>query len=224
MHMAAPAVWDRPDTVANFARSAPNPQLMDYAREHRCPWSSTRVLDIGCGAGRNAVPLAEHGFDVTGLDQSRPMLEAASRRGVGRLRIVEGAMDALPILERSVDLIVAHGIWNLARSDGEFRAALAEAGRVAAADCALFVFTFSRRTLAASATPVPGQQFVFTQFSGAPQVFLTQDQLESELRHAGFDPDPDLPVSELNLPPPGQLRFGGAAVIFQGGFRKKGAY
>lgn len=223
MQNVGPAVWDRPEMVASFARSEPNPQLMDYARTHRCPWCSTRVLDIGCGAGRNAVPLADHGFDVIGLDQSRPMLEAVSaRHREGRLSIVEATMDALPILDRSVDLIVAHGIWNLARSDDEFRAALDEAGRVAAEDCALFVFTFSRRTLAPSAGPVPGQRYVFTQFSGAPQVFLTQEQLESELGRAGFDKDPDLPLRELNVPSPGQIRTTGAPVIYQGGFRKRG--
>ena len=65
----------------------------------------------------------------------------------------------------------------------------------------------------------PGEAFVFTQFSGSPQVFLTRDQLFEELRQAGFEADPDLPLRELNVPPPGQVRMGGAPVIFEAGFR-----
>ncbi len=83
-------------------------------------------------------------------------------------------MAALPIHGASIDFIVAHGIWNLARSGDEFRGAVREAARVARPGAALFVFTFSRHTLPADVEPVAGETFVFTQFSGAPQCFLTE--------------------------------------------------
>ena len=220
----ATAVWNRPQVVDGFARATPNPQLMMYARWRRRPWTATRVLDIGCGAGRNAVPLALDGFNVTAIDRSRPMLAAAAHRdSTGRVKIIEGAMDDLPIGNRTIDLIVAHGIWNLARSDAEFHRATAEAARVATPGAALFVFTFSRSTLLPEAAPIGGQRFTFDQFSGEPQIFLTRDQLLIEMRAAGFSPDPDFPVRELNLPPEGRTRLGGAPVILEGAFRFGGA-
>ncbi len=39
-----------------------------------------RVLDIGCGTGRHAVPLAAMGLEVTGVDLSPAMLERAAAR------------------------------------------------------------------------------------------------------------------------------------------------
>ncbi len=38
------------------------------------------VLDVACGAGNLTIPLARHGFDITGLDASPEMLEAARRK------------------------------------------------------------------------------------------------------------------------------------------------
>lgn len=46
------------------------------------------VLELGCGTGRLAIPMAMAGLDVTGLDISRPMLAECRRKAhaVGRLR------------------------------------------------------------------------------------------------------------------------------------------
>jgi len=38
-----------------------------------------RLLDLGCGEGRNAVYFAKHGFEVVGLDASLPGLEKTKR-------------------------------------------------------------------------------------------------------------------------------------------------
>ena len=220
MDPLAGSPWSALSTVAGFSRSAPNATLLDYAQRHQRQGSTSRVLDIGCGAGRNAVPLALGGAEVIGLDLSWAMLSAAAGRDSrGRLRLALASMDTLPIGDRTVNLIVAHGIWNLARSGHEFRRAVAEAARVAVQGAALFVFTFSRHTLPTTARPLPGESFVFTDFSGEPQVFLTADELYEELHAVGFDADPELPLRELNLLVPGQLHRG-APVIYEAGFRR----
>jgi SAM-dependent methyltransferase len=215
--------WSEAGTVAGFAQSPPNDTLLRYAAARPRLTSHLRIVDIGCGAGRNAVPLAQPGSDVVGIDLSWPMLTAAAARVTGGLHVVLAPMDALPVRDGWADLVIAHGIWNLGRSASEFRQAVREAARIARPGAALFVFTFSRHTLPPEATPVAGEAFVFTQFSGRPQVFLTEQQLIDELGAAGFIPDPALPLREHNLPPPGQIRMGGAPVIYEGGFVRPGA-
>jgi ubiquinone/menaquinone biosynthesis C-methylase UbiE len=55
-----------------------------------------RVVDVGCGPGRVAAFLAEHGLDVIGVDVSQAML-AVARTAHPHIEFVEGRIDALPI-------------------------------------------------------------------------------------------------------------------------------
>ncbi|HXE79664.1 MAG TPA: class I SAM-dependent methyltransferase [Vicinamibacterales bacterium] len=218
--------WRTPATVAGFTASPPNETLIRFAAREMFRLEHPWAVDIGCGAARNAVPLAEGGWTVVGIDDSMPMLTAAAERarkaGVAeRCLVALATMDALPMRSGLADLIIAHGIWNLARSAAEFRRAVREAARVAKPGAALFVFTFSRTTLPPEAQPVAGEPFVFTQFSGQPQCFLTGAQLVAELSEGGFDPDPGVPLRELNVPPPGTRRMGGPPIIYEGTFRRR---
>lgn len=213
-----------PSTVDGFVRAEPNAVLLEYAARVQTR-DRGRLLDIGCGAGRNAIPLARSGWRVLGVDLSTPMLAAAKARAreqgaSARVDLALAPMTALPVRSGIIDFIVAHGIWNLARSAGEFRTAVREAARVARAGARLFVFTFSRHTLPRDAQPVGGESFVFTQFSGAPQVFLTETQLMEELGAGGFERDATLPIAEYNRPRPGALTAMTGPVIYEAAFRR----
>ena len=217
--------WSRRQTVAGFSTAAPNATLMRFAHDELQRLGSGRALDIGCGAGRNAIPLASLGWQVIGIDLSLPMIQAAAERAARdrvhhHLQLALATMDALPVRDRSCDLLIAHGIWNLARSAETFRRAIRGAARIAKVGAGLFVFTFSRATLAPQAVPIDGEPFVFTEFSGEPQCFLTEQQLLAELASAGFTPDPAVPLHELNRPPAGSLRTAGSPVIYEGAFRR----
>ena len=217
--------WNDAGVVGGFATAAPNEVLLAFARMELTRSPGGRVLDLGCGAARNAAPMAALGATVVGTDVAWPMLEAARRRvaaegASGRVLLAFAPMDRLPLRDASVDLVVAHGIWNLARSAAEFRRALREAARVARPGAGLFVFTFSRATLPPDAPPVPGEPFVFTQFSGEPQCFLTEAQLDEELSRAGFERDSPGPLTEYNRPVPGRTLTRSGPVIYEGTYRR----
>jgi ubiquinone/menaquinone biosynthesis C-methylase UbiE len=151
------------------------------------------------------------------------MIEAAAARPLsaeaGRISWHLAPMEELPVPSESVDLVIAHGIWNLARSGTQFRSAVREAARTAKHGAGLFVFTFSRHTLADSAQPVPGEAFVFTQFSGQPQCFLTESQLFEELAAENFAADHAIPLTEYNRPSARMVQQTGP-VIYEAAFRK----
>ncbi|MCI0184729.1 class I SAM-dependent methyltransferase [Sulfoacidibacillus ferrooxidans] len=48
---------------------------MNLAREYGSP-----ILEIACGTGRITVPMAEQGYDITGVDITQEMLEAARQK------------------------------------------------------------------------------------------------------------------------------------------------
>jgi SAM-dependent methyltransferase len=226
MDPLAGSAWSAPNTVAGFTKSLPNAILMQFAQRKLRRAGALRVLDVGCGAGRNAIPLARLGWHVVGVDLSWPMLLAAAERiraeSLGdRLRIVLAPMGQIPARDDSFDFVIAHGVWNLARSSAEFRGALRETARVARPGAALFVFTFSRHTFPPEVEPIPNESFVFTQFSGQPQCFLTEAQLVEELGHASFVQEPGVPIREYNRPDPGVLQTG-APAIYEGIFRYTG--
>jgi len=215
--------WTEPGTVHGFRTGAPNQVLLEFARSLLSPGKRPRALDLGCGAARNALPLAQMGWDVTGTDLAAPMLTAAHEKvqqeGDGAtVRLVRAPMAPLPFPDRAFDLVVAHGVWNLARSGAGFRAAVAEGARVARPGAGLFLFTFSRRTLPPDEPPVAGESFVFTRFSGEPNCFLTEGEIRAELGRAGFHRDLEAPLTEYNLPPGGRIRGGGPPVIYEGTF------
>jgi SAM-dependent methyltransferase len=92
-----------------------------------------RILDAGCGSGRNMVDLARWGT-VTGVELSPAAAEAARGRHVGE--VVEGSVLEMPFAEDSFDLVVCLDVIEHLQDD---RAALHELHRVLAPGGALVV-------------------------------------------------------------------------------------
>jgi ubiquinone/menaquinone biosynthesis C-methylase UbiE len=63
------------------------------------------VLDVPCGFGRHAIPLAEAGYAVTGVDRS-PVLLAEARRRAPELTFVEADYRRLPLPDDGFDVAV----------------------------------------------------------------------------------------------------------------------
>jgi SAM-dependent methyltransferase len=73
------------------------------------PSDYPRLVDIGCGIGRVACRLVEHGYDVTGIDTSVEALTAARRRCEG---VTYVALDQRHIGHLRWTFDVAIVLWN----------------------------------------------------------------------------------------------------------------
>jgi 2-polyprenyl-6-hydroxyphenyl methylase/3-demethylubiquinone-9 3-methyltransferase len=94
--------------------------------------SGARALDIGCGAGVVAIPLARRGFEVRCIDSSQEMLELAqaeveSADVSDSVTVASGDAHSLDLEDESCALVVALGVVPFLHSPGQ---AVAEMARV----------------------------------------------------------------------------------------------
>ncbi len=107
-----PAEWldDAPEAaVASFA-GVGNPHL----RADIQPGDT--VLDLGSGAGLDAILAARAGARVIGLDMNPVMLEKArenARQAGVTVDFRQGALEKIPVEDASVDVILSNGVVNL---------------------------------------------------------------------------------------------------------------
>jgi ubiquinone/menaquinone biosynthesis C-methylase UbiE len=103
------ALWEKGDftEIAAFMR-----QSGEALVESLGITTPLRVLDLGCGDGTTAMPLARLGADVTGIDIARNLVDAGNKRakeaGLHRLTFQEGdACDLQGVGDRSFDLTLS---------------------------------------------------------------------------------------------------------------------
>lgn len=95
-----------------------------------------KILDAGCGEGRNAVFFIRSGYQVFGIDQdalSIKMLRAHARSldpSYDLLRFQVGRLDELFFHDGAFDAIVCSAVLHFARDRGHFNAMWAELMRV----------------------------------------------------------------------------------------------
>jgi ubiquinone/menaquinone biosynthesis C-methylase UbiE len=83
---------------------------LDEALRTVVDWSDRDVLDIGCGSGFHLPAFAETARSVVGVEPHAGLVRLAQRRTRGTgVRVLEGAAQALPVPDASVD--VAHARW-----------------------------------------------------------------------------------------------------------------
>lgn len=93
------------------------PRIVDFAA-----YRGQRLLEIGCGVGTDLVRFAQGGAIVTGIDLSETAVRLARQNLTlhghpGSLLIVgDGA--ALPVPDRSIDVVYAHGVLQYAPDPG----------------------------------------------------------------------------------------------------------
>lgn len=103
------ALWEKGDFTAIAAFMRQSGEAVVEALGIKPP---LRALDLGCGDGTTALPLARAGAEVIGIDIARNLVEAGNRRaaeaGLHRLRFQEGDACKLEGVEdNSFDLVLS---------------------------------------------------------------------------------------------------------------------
>lgn len=104
--------WDKRYATGDYRKSNPVELLHNWAPR----LNPGRALDVACGAGRNALYLAELGFEVDAIDISAAGLKLARQQATSRhldINWIEQDLDTPPVIERPYDLIIVFWFVNL---------------------------------------------------------------------------------------------------------------
>jgi SAM-dependent methyltransferase len=151
--------------------------------------ASPRILDAGCGTGRNVVEFGALG-PTEGVDLSRQAVEFCHRRGLHGVR--EAAIEDLPFEDDGFDLVLATDVIEHLPEEGP---ALTELRRVARPDGRLIV-------------TVPAYNWLWSQHDTSWHHYrrYTRATLRDRLRASGWEPTVETYFYSAILPPVALVR------------------
>ena len=123
-----------------------------------------RVLDAGCGDGRNLVYFLRHGFDCCGLDRDPSAVERVRRLAsdlapaLSAENFQPGEIDRLPWADGSMDAVVCSAVLHFAHDADHFGRMVEEMWRLVAPDGLFFARLASSIGLESRIGPVSGQR------------------------------------------------------------------
>jgi tellurite methyltransferase len=78
-----------------------------------------RILDAGCGSGRNLIYFLNEGYEIFGVDQDPQAVAALPEQN---FRV--GNIEEMPFPDGFADVVISSAVLHFARDDGHFRAML----------------------------------------------------------------------------------------------------
>jgi len=116
-----------------------DPGISDRFLNHLNPRHEEKYLDIGCGTGNYLSALEEKGLDMTGIDPSEIMLEAARRKNpLGRY--ILGKAEEIPFPDQffhgGIGMLTTHHWTDLEKGYQELHRVIKDGGKLV-----LFTFT-----------------------------------------------------------------------------------
>lgn len=126
-----------------------------------------RLLDAGCGKGRNLVYFFRNGFDVFAIDRSEASVEEVRRLAVpwyGDSRAVEQIrqepVEKMSFANDSFDAVICNAVLHFAEDDRHFRQMVSELWRVLKPGGLLFIRLASSIGLEDRVVPLGGNRFL----------------------------------------------------------------
>jgi tellurite methyltransferase len=148
-----------------------------------------RVLDAGCGGGRNLVFMLRAGMDVHGIDESTDAI-AATRRQAAKLapqlpadRFSVQPVDAMSFASGSMDVVLSSAVLHFARDEAHFTGMLGEMWRVLSPGGLLFCRLASSIGIEAQVRPLGNRRHLLP--DGSERFLVDASYLLEHTRQLG---------------------------------------
>ncbi len=140
-----------------------------------------KVLDAGCGEGRNLIYFLNAGYDVFGIDidqmavRAIQFVSASIRPDIGKDQFRKTDIEHLPYSDQSFDLIIASAVLHFARNANHFFKMFGELVRCLKPGAMLFIRMTSNIGIA-DATPLGSDRFLLP--DGTERFLLTRKMMQ----------------------------------------------
>ncbi len=178
--------WNNKKRVVDFATQKPSQHLVKFFSKINNP-KNKKILDIGCGGGRNTEMLLRLGFKVFSCDLHKKMVESTKKR-IMKInkkeaeKIILASMLSLPYPSNFFDYVVSNGVFHNVKSVNEFKLAIKESARVLKNNGKLVLNMFSSRIIDPKLKLMKGEKFIYVTRQGLPLVLLSRQHLIKTLR------------------------------------------
>jgi SAM-dependent methyltransferase len=124
-----------------------------------------RIVDAGCGGGRNLIYLLRHGFEVCAVDQDENAIDGVWRLAAklapdlsaANFRVAQ--IEAMPFPDSSADAAISSAVLHFARDDAHFHAMLQGTWRVLKPGGLLFCRLASSIGIESKIRQISGRRF-----------------------------------------------------------------
>lgn len=183
--------WWNQDSAFSCSLHEVNRLCLAAIRERLGPaLRGSTVIDLGCGGGLLAEPLAQAGAQVIGVDVSGPSVSAARNHGrdVNYLTYLRGDVRYPPLAHYSADVVICADV--LEHVD-DWKAVLAAAAMLLRPGSGqLFVVTINRTIRARWLAVILGEGLGFVpRGTHDPEMFITPTELGDAARQSGLEAD-----------------------------------
>mgnify|MGYP001564019412 CR=1 FL=1 len=174
--------WNDPTIVKEFYNHPPAPYWKHFLGSIK-NIQKIKILDLGCGAGRNTEFIASAGFDIWACDAHAAMVNTTKIRLTPLLRektekrIVCSNMLKLPFPDNFFDIIIAHGLYHNAYSVSEFKKAINESARILKDGGFLCVNVFIKTGNNSMSVRATNKKSLFLTKEGLRMVLLTPKEI-----------------------------------------------
>lgn len=142
---------------------------------------SMKVLDAGCGEGRNLIYFLNSGYHVYGIDRDTSAVKAlrfiagSLRPDLDRDNFRQGDIENLPYTDQTFDLIIASAVLHFASNDNHFLKMFGELIRCLKSGAMLFIRMTSDIGIEEKVVPLGSDRFLLP--DGSERFLLTRKTL-----------------------------------------------